>query len=196
MVAGPVPAQPAVLAELRAAGALSRATPHHDPICGPPPRLSRGRSQFVWEGGGWVYALGMAEDGLNRAELIEASGLAAEQVDLAIDAGLLVPDGLGRFKEDAVTMLQAGAALVAVGVSVPDLAALAVRHARNVETVVDEAVDLFLDAMGTESLDSSDLENLTPLVEALVPQVVALVGEHFRRTLLSRAAARLAERVK
>ena len=85
-------------------------------------------------------------------------------------------------------MLQAGAALVAVGVSVPDLAALAVRHARNVEAVVDEAVDLFLDAMGTDELTSSDLGNLTPLVEALVPQVVALVGEHFRRTLLSRAA--------
>lgn len=138
----------------------------------------------------------MAQEGLSRAELIQASGLAAEQVDLAIDAGLLVPDGLGRFKEDAVTMLQAGAALVAVGVSVPDLAALAVRHARNVEAVVDEAVDLFLDAMGTEELNSNDLENLTPLVEALVPQVVALVGEHFRRTLLSRAAARLAERVQ
>ena len=138
----------------------------------------------------------MAQEGLSRAELIEASGLAAEQVDLAIDAGLVIPDDSGRFKEDAVTMLQAGAALVAVGVSVPDLAALAVRHARNVEAVVDEAVDLFLDAMGTEELTGSDLENLTPLVEALVPQVVALVGEHFRRTLLSRAAARLAERVK
>ena len=138
----------------------------------------------------------MAQEGLSRAELIEASGLAAEQVDLAIDAGLVIPDDSGRFKEDAVTMLQAGAALVAVGVSVPDLAALAVRHARNVEAVVDEAVDLFLDAMGTEGLTSNDLENLTPLVEALVPQVVALVGEHFRRTLLSRAAARLAERVK
>ncbi|MCY4136590.1 MAG: hypothetical protein OXG30_17010 [bacterium] len=138
----------------------------------------------------------MAQEGLSRAEMIEASGLAAEQVDLAIDAGLVIPDDSGRFKEDAVTMLQAGAALVAVGVSVPDLAALAVRHARNVEAVVDEAVDLFLDAMGTESLDNNDLENLTPLVEALVPQVVALVGEHFRRTLLSRAAARLAERVK
>lgn len=140
--------------------------------------------------------MGMAQEGLSRAELIEASGLAAEQVDLAIDAGLVIPDDSGRFKEDAVTMLQAGAALVAVGVSVPDLAALAVRHARNVEAVVDEAVDLFLDAMGTEELTGSDLENLTPLVEALVPQVVALVGEHFRRTLLSRAAARLAERVK
>jgi len=138
----------------------------------------------------------MAQEGLSRAELIEASGLAAEQVDLAIDAGLVIPDDLGRFKEDAVTMLQAGAALVAVGVSVPDLAALAVRHARNVEAVVDEAVDLFLDAMGTGELTGSDLENLTPLVEALVPQVVALVGEHFRRTLMSRAAARLAERVK
>ncbi len=138
----------------------------------------------------------MAQEGLSRAELIERSGLAAEQVDLAIDAGLVIPDDSGRFKEDAVTMLQAGAALVAVGVSVPDLATLAVRHARNVEAVVDEAVDLFLDAMDTEELTSTDLENLTPLVEALVPQVVALVGEHFRRTLLSRAAARLAERVK
>ena len=138
----------------------------------------------------------MAEEGLSRAELIEASGLMSEQVDLAIDAGLVIPDGLGRFKEDAVTMLQAGSALVSVGVSVPDLARLAVRHARNVEAVVDEAVDLFLASMGTENLDSDDLENLTPLVEALVPQVVALVSEHFRRTLLSRAAARLAERVQ
>ena len=138
----------------------------------------------------------MAEEGLSRAELIDRSGLAAEQVDLAIDAGLLIPDHHGRFKQDAVTMLQAGAALVAAGVSVPDLARLAVRHARNVEAVVDEAVDLFLDAMGTEDLGSSELENLAPLVEALVPQVVALVGEHFRRTLLSRASARLAERVR
>ena len=140
--------------------------------------------------------MAMTREGLSRAELISQSGLAAEQVDLAIDAGLLIPDGFGRFKEDAVTMLQAGAALVAVGVSVPDLAALAVRHARNVETVVDEAVDLFLAAMDTEGLDRNDLEDLNPLVEALVPQVVALVGEHFRRTLLSRAAARLAERVR
>ena len=138
----------------------------------------------------------MESEGLSRAELIEASGLAAEQVDLAIDAGLVIPDDFGRFKEDSVTMLQAGAALVAVGVSVPDLARLAVRHARNVEAVVDEAVALFLDAMGTESLESEDLEKLTPLVEALVPQVVALVGEHFRRTLLSRASARLLERVQ
>ena len=138
----------------------------------------------------------MAEEGLSRAELIDRSGLAAEQVDLAIDAGLLIPDHHGRFKQDAVIMLQAGAALVAAGVSVPDLARLAVRHARNVEAVVDEAVDLFLDAMGTEDLGSSELENLAPLVEALVPQVVALVGEHFRRTLLSRASARLAERVR
>jgi hypothetical protein len=138
----------------------------------------------------------MEQVGLSRAELIDRSGLAAEQVDLAIDAGLLIPDHHGRFRDDAVTMLQAGAALVAAGVSVPDLAALAVRHARNVEAVVDEAVDLFLDAMGTDELTSNDLENLTPLVEALVPQVVALVGEHFRRTLLSRASIRLAERVR
>ncbi len=135
----------------------------------------------------------MVSEDLSRAELIRRSGLAAEQVDLAIDAGLLVPDGSGRFKEGAVTMLQAAAALIAAGVSVPDLAGLAVRHARNVETVVDEAVDLFLAALGGDGLKNTDMEALTPVVEALVPQVVALVGEHFRRTLLSRASARLAE---
>ena len=135
----------------------------------------------------------MASEGLSRAELIDRSGLAAEQVDLAIDAGLLIPDALGRFNDDAITMLQAGAALVAAGVSVPDLARLAVRHARNVEAVVDEAVDLFLAAMGSASLEEVKLEELAPLVEALVPQVVVLVGEHFRRTLLSRASARLLE---
>ena len=138
----------------------------------------------------------MESEGLSRAELIEVSGLAAEQVDLAIDAGLLVPDDFGRFKEDSVTMLQAGAALVVAGVSVPDLARLAVRHARNVEAVVDEAIDLFLAAIGREALEGSSIEELAPLVEALVPQVVALVGEHFRRTLLSRASARLAERLQ
>ena len=138
----------------------------------------------------------MGEEGLSRSELIGRSGLAADQVDLAIDAGLLTPDRCGRFKEDAVTMLQTGAALVAAGVSVPDLARLAVRHARNVEAVVDEAVDLFLAAMGPLDSESESLEQLAPLVEALVPQVVALVGEHFRRTLLSRASARLTERVQ
>ena len=137
----------------------------------------------------------MESEGLSRAELIEASGLATEQVDLAIDAGLVIPDDFGRFKEDSVTMLHAGAALVAAGVSAPDLARLAVRHARNVEAVVDEAIDLFLAAIGPEALDESSVDDLAPLVEALVPQVVALVGEHFRRTLLSRASARLAERV-
>ena len=137
----------------------------------------------------------MESEGLSRAELIEASGLAAEQVDLAIDAGLVIPDDFGRFKEDAVTMLQAGAALVAVGVSVSDLARLAVRHARSVEAVVDEAIDLFLAAIDPVALEDSSVEDLAPLVEALVPQVVALVGEHFRRTLLSRASARLAERM-
>ncbi|MYG93826.1 MAG: hypothetical protein F4138_02365 [Acidimicrobiia bacterium] len=147
-------------------------------------------------GGGCVYALGMAQQGLSRAELIKTSGLAAEQVDLAIDAGLLVPDNSGLFNEDAVVMLQAGASLVDAGVSVPDLARLAVRHARNVEAVVDEAVDLFLAALGIDALNASDLENLHPLVEDLVPKVVVLVGEHFRRTLLSRAVDRLAERVR
>lgn len=138
----------------------------------------------------------MAQQGLSRAELIKTSGLAAEQVDLAIDAGLLVPDNSGLFNEDAVVMLQAGASLVDAGVSVPDLARLAVRHARNVEAVVDEAVDLFLAALGIDALNASDLENLHPLVEDLVPKVVVLVGEHFRRTLLSRAVDRLAERVR
>ncbi len=135
----------------------------------------------------------MEHVGLSRAELISRSGLAAEQVDLAIDAGLLIPDSSGRFKEDAVAMLQAVAALIAAGVSVPDLARLAVRHARNIETVADEAVDLFLAAMGSpgEGDGGVNLEELAPLVDALLPQVVALVGEHFRRTLLSRASARL-----
>ncbi|WP_419918766.1 hypothetical protein [Candidatus Poriferisocius sp.] len=136
----------------------------------------------------------MAQESLSRAELIHRSGIAPEQVDLAIDAGLLIPDRQGLFGQDAVTMLQAAAVIIAAGVSVDDLARLAVRHARNVEEVVDESVDLFLSAMGSQGSEGINLKELVPLVEALVPHVVTLVGEHFRRTLLSRAAARLVEK--
>ena len=129
---------------------------------------------------------------LDRAGLAERAGVPAFVVDLVIDAGLLSPAGNGsdgeRFGPDDVEMLVAARTLVGEGVAVEELAALAMRHATNVEDLIDDAIDLLKRHMDRESKDRAAL---LASVNRLVPVATKLVVGHFERTLWSRAMARI-----
>ena len=132
---------------------------------------------------------------LDRAGLAERAGVPAYVVDLVIDAGLLAPSGNGakpeRFGADDVEMLVAARTLVGEGVAVEELAALAMRHATNVEDLIDDAIDLL---KRQADLKGGDRAALAASVQRLVPVATKLVVGHFERTLWARAMARIDDR--
>ena len=131
---------------------------------------------------------------LDRAGLAERAGVPAFVVDLVIDAGLLTPleDGSDgeRFGSDEVEMLVAARTLVGEGVAVEELAALAMRHATNVENLIEDAIDLL-----KRHFDRADHDNaaLVASVNRLVPVATKLVVGHFEKTLWARAMARIGD---
>ena len=148
---------------------------------------------------------------LNRAELAEAAGVPAFIADLVIDAGLIAPvepapadpnepavaepvladpDGGERFDPAAVDMLAAARTLVDEGIAVEELAALAMRHATHVESVVDDAIELF---ERHRRRDGRDLSGLSATLHRLAPVVTDLVAKHFERTLMARALSRVGD---
>ncbi len=116
---------------------------------------------------------------VTRDELLAETGLAAGPVDLAIAAGLLGPADATDFDASSIQMLTAAASLLDAGVPFTDLAKLAVRHAQHVESLVADAIELFIDNTDT------DREGLAEEVSALVPTVAALVSQHFENTLVT-----------
>ena len=126
---------------------------------------------------------------LDRAELAEAAGVPAFIADLVIDAGLIAPvepvpadpNGAERFDPAAVAMLAAARTLVDEGIAVEELAALAMRHATHVESVVDDAIELF---ERHRRRDGRDLSGLSATLHRLAPVVTDLVAKHFERTLI------------
>ena len=93
-----------------------------------------------------------------------------------------------RFESDAVDMLAAARTFVSEGVAVEELAALAMRHAANVEAVIDDAIDLFKRHADRQGRDRSELVDT---VQRLVGVATQLVAGHFERTLVARALSRL-----
>ena len=131
---------------------------------------------------------------LDRAGLAARAGVPAFVVDLVIDAGLLTPLDNGadgeRFGADDVEMLTAARTLVGEGVAVEELAALAVRHATNVENLIDDAIDLLKRHFDREGHDEAAL---VASVNRLVPVATKLVVGHFEKTLWARAMARFTD---
>ena len=130
--------------------------------------------------------------GLTRAEVAERSGLAPPLVDIAVSTGLIEPlggTGEERFSPDVAPMLAAGMSLLEAGFPLDKLAALAARHATGVESVVDEAIDLFKEHVRSGLSDSSD--DLAQLFRTLVSHVTRLVAQHFHHTVISRVKERL-----
>ncbi|MEM9203153.1 MAG: isochorismate synthase [Actinomycetota bacterium] len=134
-----------------------------------------------------------ADPDLDKTELARRAEVPEFIVDVVVSAGLLNPVGEGgeqRFSADAVDMLVAARTLVNEGVSLEELTALAMRHATHIEDVVDDAIELFKrnsDAKGR------DREDLVEMMHRLVPVASSLVGQHFERTLRTRALARLGD---
>ena len=124
---------------------------------------------------------------LDRAGLAERADVPQFVVDLVIDAGLLTPLDNGHggecFGPGDIEMLAAARALVGEGVAIEEMAALAMRHATNVENLIDDAIDLLK--------RSVDRAALAAAVERLVPMATQLVVGHFERTLRTRAMARI-----
>lgn len=130
--------------------------------------------------------------GLTRAELADRSGLAPHLVDIAVSAGLIDPmagEGEERFPPDAAPMLAAGMSLLEAGFPLDELAGLAARHATGVESVVDDAIELF--SRHVRSGQPDDPGGLARLFRTLVAHASRLVAQHFHRTVLSRAQERL-----
>lgn len=130
--------------------------------------------------------------GLTRGELAERSGLAPPLVDIAVSAGLIESLDGGeeeRFSPDVAPMLAAGMSLLEAGFPLDKLAALATRHATGVESVVDEAIDLFSEHV--RSAQSDRPEDLAKLFRMLVAHVTRLVAQHFHHTVISRVKERL-----
>ena len=131
---------------------------------------------------------------LDRAGLAERAGVPAFVVDLVIGAGLLSPADNGSdvelFGPDDVDMLVAARTLVGEGVAIEELAALAMRHATNVENLIEDAIDLLKRHMDR---DGDDRAALVARVNRLVPVATKLVVGHFEKTLWARAMARIGD---
>ena len=131
---------------------------------------------------------------LDRAGLADRAGVPAFVIDLVIDAGLITPLDNGsdgeRFGPDDVEMLVAARTLVGEGVAVEELAALAMRHATNVENLIEDAIDLVKRHFDREGRDKAAL---VASVNRLVPVATKLVVGHFEKTLWARAMARIGD---
>jgi len=131
---------------------------------------------------------------LSRAEVAGRAGVPEGLVVLLTDNGLLQPldrsDPEPRFDEGAVAMVEAGLAISNAGIPLDELVHLAADHATNVDEVVRRAVDLF---EAHVKADAGSDEDLAEVVRTLLPAVVRLVAQHFHRSLVARARARMGE---
>ena len=116
---------------------------------------------------------------------LSGPGVPAFVVDLVIDAGLLTPQEDGsdgeRFGSDDVEMLVAARTLVGEGVAVEELAALAMRHATNVENLIEDAIDLLKRHFDPKNHDRAAL---VASVNRLVPVATRLVIGPLRENAL------------
>ncbi len=130
---------------------------------------------------------------LDKTELARRAAVPEFLVDVVVSAGLLTPSGASgdeRFAADSVDMLVAARTLVSEGVSLEELTALALRHATHVEDVIDDAIEVFKRHSDNKG---GSREDLVALMHRLVPVASSLVGQHFERTLRTRALARIGD---
>ena len=93
-----------------------------------------------------------------------------------------------RFGLSALDMLKAVQTFISEGVAVEEIAALAIRHAANVEAVIDDALDLFKHHATRHDKTRSELMSL---VQRLVPVATVLITNHFESALNAKVQARI-----
>jgi DNA-binding transcriptional MerR regulator len=136
------------------------------------------------------------EPSLSRAELAARSGVPEPLLASLEAAGLLVPATVGgeaRYGEADLRMARAGLAVLGAGFPLPELMQIALRHARHVEGLADDAVALFDRFVRKVDGGGADPEGIAETFRQLMPAVTTLVAMHFQRTVLQRALARLRE---
>ncbi len=127
---------------------------------------------------------------LTLAELSERTGVAEALLEMAVGAGLLHPADIGGqpgFDEEQAAMVDTFGRLLASGIDLDPLIALAMRHAESIGSVVAEGVELYRAA--AESERDADRERLAAEIQALMPAVTQLVADHFSRTLIEHMSA-------
>lgn len=133
-----------------------------------------------------------------RAELAAQAGVPEAFVNAAQAAGLIEPlqlEGEERFGEADLAMARAGLELLGAGFPMQELLSLAARHARNVQEVSDAAIELFDDHVRRDADGRKrDAGQVAMQFRTLLPVLTRLVAQHFQRTLVSRALAKVADR--
>ncbi len=140
-----------------------------------------------------------ADERLSLAELARRTGVPEAVLASLVKEHLLVArrhGGEEHFTPADVELLARGLDLVAAGLPLPELIALARSHHEATEATARKAVELF-DTFVRHPLRDLDLDaperaqRLVQAFETLLPAVTALVAHHFRRTLLAVAEAHL-----
>jgi len=136
------------------------------------------------------------EPSLTRAELAAQSGLPEPLLASLEATGLLVPvgteDGEPRYGPADLQMARAGTAIVEGGFPLDELLELSLTHAKNVNEVVDRAIEMF-DRVARERQNAGGNE-VAQAFRHLLPAVTTLAAVHFQRTLLTHALERLRQR--
>lgn len=131
---------------------------------------------------------------LTRDELAAEAGIPKILIQAAVKSGLFAPleiDGEERFSAADAEMARAGLALLEAGFPLHALLGQAVGHARHVNDLCDQAIEMFDEHVRKQGPSAGDMEAITDSFRKLMPLVTRLVALHFQRTLVSRALNRL-----
>ena len=134
------------------------------------------------------------ERSYSRAALAAEAGIPESLIAAVVAAGLMQPveiDGDEHFGESDLRMARSALAILQAGLPIDKLLRLAVRHARNVADVCDEAIDLFDEHVRKSGPAAGDPEGITRVYRDMLPQVTRLVALHFQRTLVNQALERV-----
>jgi DNA-binding transcriptional MerR regulator len=136
------------------------------------------------------------EERLSLAELSERTGVSPTLLEALEREGLLVGRAFADQPYTAADLdtVRAGLALLAAGIPLSELLALARAHDDAMRTVAGTAVDLFARYVydPVRDAESGSSEQLVETLQYLLPAAEALVSHHFRRRLLAVAGDRLA----
>jgi DNA-binding transcriptional MerR regulator len=131
---------------------------------------------------------------LGLAELAERTQVSLPLLEVLEREGLLVgrTGGDRPYTQADGDAVLAGMALLAAGVPLSELLALARAHDEAMRAVADSAVELFARYVYDPARLDADPGQVVDALHTMLPAAEALVGHHFRRRLLAAATDRLA----
>lgn len=143
------------------------------------------------------------DDGAGRLvtldELSGSSGISLPLLEALAREGLLMPrteEPEPRYDPEDAEAVRAGLSLVEAGLPLAELLDLARRMDEAMRPVAERAVDVFVrfvrDSVEATAADEDDAaERLVEAFRTMLPATDRLVGNHFRRLLLSHALRRM-----